>query len=135
MLNDPAPLARATAAEVLGQLKNSNATRWLVSLLRDPDALVKSRAVRSLKRLGWQPQTESDQKWHFMATGNLNRVAELGPEGIAPLVDLMRNGTPDQQLSAVKALGEGRRPAHPQNSPWRRSRNPTSWCGSRRWKS
>jgi HEAT repeat protein len=106
MLNDPAPLARATAAEVLGQLKNSNATRWLVSLLRDPDALVKSRAVRSLKRLGWQPQTESDQKWHFMATGNLNRVAELGPEGIAPLVDLMRNGTRDQQLSAVNALGE-----------------------------
>jgi HEAT repeat protein len=106
LLNDPAPLARATAAEVLGQLKNANATRWLVSLLRDPDALVKSRVVRSLKRLGWQPQTESDQKWHFMATGNLNRVAELGPEGIAPLVDLMRNGTPDQQLSAVKALGE-----------------------------
>jgi HEAT repeat protein len=30
----------------------------------------------------------------------------LGPEGIAPLVDLMRNGTPDQQLSAVKALGD-----------------------------
>ena len=51
-------------------------------------------------------QTEAEQKWYFMATGNLNRVAELGPEGIAPLVDLMRNGTPDQQVSALKALGE-----------------------------
>jgi HEAT repeat protein len=105
-LSDPAPLARATAAEVLGQLNDPAAVRWLVSLLSDPDATVQARVVRSLKRLGWQPQTETEQKWHFMATGNLNRVAELGPEGIAPLVDLMRNGTPDQQLSAVKALGD-----------------------------
>ncbi|MEJ0090927.1 MAG: HEAT repeat domain-containing protein [Limisphaerales bacterium] len=106
MLNDPSPLTRATVAEVLGQRKEQSATRWLVSLLRDPDVTVQARVVRSLKRLGWQPQTEAEQKWHFMATGNLSRVAELGPEGIAPLVDLMRNGTPDQQLSAVKALGE-----------------------------
>jgi HEAT repeat protein len=105
-LSDPAPLARSTAAEVLGQLNDPSLTRWLVSLLRDPDPTVQSRAVRGLKRLGWVPQTETEQKWHFLATGNLNRVAELGPEGIAPLVDLMRNGTPDQQLSAVKALGD-----------------------------
>ena len=106
MLNDPAPLARATAAEVLGQLKEPGATRWLVSLLRDPDPTVQSRVVRALKRLGWKPQNEAEQKWHFVATGNLSRVAEMGPEGIAPLVDLMRSGTPEQQLSAVKALGE-----------------------------
>lgn len=106
LLNDPAPLARSTAVEVLGQLQDPSAIRWLVSLLRDPDATVQARVVRSLKRLGWQPQTEAEQKWHFIATGNLSRVAELGPEGIAPLVDLMRKGTPEQQLSAVKALGE-----------------------------
>ena len=104
--SDPAPLARATAAEVLGQLKDQNAVRWLVSQLSDQDVTVQARVVRSLKRLGWQPQTEAEQKWYFMATGNLNRVAELGPEGIAPLVDLMRNGTPDQQVSALRALGE-----------------------------
>ena len=105
-LADPAPLARATAAEVLGQLNDPSAMRWLVGLLRDTDATVQARVVRSLKRLGWQPQTEAEQKWHFMATGNLSRVAELGPEGIAPLVELMRNGTPEQQLSAIKALGD-----------------------------
>ncbi len=105
-LSDPAPLARSTAAEVLGQLNDPSVTRWLVSLLRDPDPTVQSRAVRGLKRLGWVPQNETEQKWHFLATGNLNRVAELGPEGIAPLVDLMRSGNPDQQLSAVKALGD-----------------------------
>jgi HEAT repeat protein len=105
-LSDPAPLARGTAAEVLGQLNDQTAVRWLVGQLSDPDVTVQSRVVRSLKRLGWQPQTEAEQKWYFMATGNLNRVAELGPEGIAPLVELMRNGTPDQQVSALKALGD-----------------------------
>jgi HEAT repeat protein len=105
LLSDPAPLARATAAEALGQLKEPGATRWLVNLLRDPDATARLRAVQSLERLGWQPKTEAEQKWHFVATGNLNRVAELGVEGIAPLADLMRNGTPEKQLSAIKALG------------------------------
>jgi len=105
-LSDPAPLARATAAEVLGQLNDQTAVKWLVSELSDPDITVQGRVVRSLKRLGWQPQTASEQKWYYIATGNLNRVAELGPEGIRPLMDLLRNGTPEQQLSAIKALGE-----------------------------
>ena len=105
MLADPAPVVRTAAAEALGQLKEPGAIRWLVGLLRDADATVRLRAVRSLERLGWQPETEAEQKWHVVASGNLNRVADLGTEGIAPLVDLMRNGPPEKQLSAVKALG------------------------------
>ena len=105
MLTDPTPMVRTAAVEVLGQLKDPGATRWLVNLLRDDDASVRLRTVRSLEQLGWQPETEAEQKWHVVATGNLNRVAELGTEGIGPLVELMRNGPPEKQLSAVKALG------------------------------
>jgi HEAT repeat protein len=36
----------------------------------------------------------------------LERVAELGADGIQPLAELLSNGTPEQQLSAVKALSE-----------------------------
>jgi HEAT repeat protein len=106
MLRDPVPLARGMAAEALGQLREPSAISWLVSLLRDADGTVRSRAVRSLERLGWHPETEDERTWLMVATGNLNRVAELGADGIQPLVDLMRNGTPEKQLSAVKALGE-----------------------------
>ena len=106
MLRDPAPLARATAAEALGQLKDPGATAPLISLLRDADATVRVRASHSLERLGWQPENDDERKWHIMATGNLNRVSELGSGGFELLADLLRNGTPEKQLYAVKALGE-----------------------------
>src|SRR5271154_1167324 len=104
MLRDPVPLARATAAEALGQLREPTAVNWLVRLLRDVDATVRTRAARGLERLGWQPESDDERTWHMVATGNLNRVAEMGSDGVQPLVDLMRNGSPEKQLSAVKAL-------------------------------
>jgi HEAT repeat protein len=106
MLRDPVPLARATAAEALGQLREPGAMRWLISLLRDVDATVRVRAASSLERLGWQPASEDERSWFMVATGDLNRLADMGSDGIQPLVDLMRNGTPEKQLSAVKALSE-----------------------------
>ena len=106
MLRDPVPLARATAAEALGQLREPSAVSWLVGLLRDVDATVRTRAARGLERLGWHPESDDERTWHMVATGNLNRVAEMGSDGVQPLVDLMRNGSPEKQLSAVKALSE-----------------------------
>ena len=106
MLRDPAPLARATAVEALGQLREPSAIGQLVGLLRDADATVRLRAARSLERLGWHPENDDERTWFMVATGNLNRLADLGSDGIEPLVDLMRNGTPDKQVSAIKALGE-----------------------------
>ena len=106
MLRDPVPLARATAAEALGQLREPSAIGWLVSLLRDPDVTVRLRATHSLERLGWHPATDDERTWHMVATGNLNRVAEMGADGVPPLVDLLRNGPPEKQVSAIKALGQ-----------------------------
>jgi len=106
MLADPTPLGRATAAEALGQLQNPDAITPLIPLLRDADATVRSRASRSLERLGWQPETDKERTWHIVATGNLNKVAELGSDGVEVLAEMMRNGPPEKQLSAAKALGE-----------------------------
>jgi len=106
MLRDPAPLARAAAAEALGQLGDSQAVGWLVRLLRDVEPAVRSRASKSLKQLGWQPDSDTERALQLMATGNLRQVAALGTEAIEPLVGLLRNGPPDKQLAAVKALGE-----------------------------
>jgi HEAT repeat protein/CheY-like chemotaxis protein len=106
MLRDPAPLARAAAAEALGQLGDSQAVSWLVHSLRDAEPAVRSRASQSLKQLGWQPDSDTERALQIMATGNLRQAAALGGEAIGPLIELLRNGPPDKQLGAVRALGE-----------------------------
>ena len=106
MLRDTTPLARAAAAETLGHLGDPVAVNHLVGFLRDADPIVRTIAARSLHRLGWKPGSDSHRVLQILAMGNLLQLVALGPEGVAPLLDLLRNGTPNKQFSAVKALGE-----------------------------
>ena len=104
LLRDPVALVRATAVQALENLSDTRVVKELVDSLTDSDASVRLRAVSSLDRLGWVPEDESARKAHILASGNLDRVAELGADGIKPLVDLIDNGPPEKQLSAIKAL-------------------------------
>lgn len=105
ILRDQVPLARAAAAETLGRLGDAKATANLVALLRDVDPVVRGIAVRSLNRLGWKPSSESDRVLQILAMGNLHELAAMGPDGIGHLLETLRNGTPNKQYAAVKALG------------------------------
>ena len=106
MLRDTVPLARAASAETLGHLGDPLAVNHLVGLLRDPDPVVRTIAARSLNRLGWKPGTDSHRVLQILAMGNLHQLVALGPEGVSPLLELLRSGPPNKQFSAVKALGE-----------------------------
>ena len=106
MLRDTVPLARAAAAETLGHLGDPVAVNHLVGFLRDADPIVRAIAARSLDRLGWKPGTDSHRMLQILAMGNLHQLVALGPEGVSPLLELLRNGPPNKQFSAVKALGE-----------------------------
>ena len=106
MLRDTVPLARAAAAETLGHLGDPLAVNHLVGFLRDADPIVRTIAARSLHRLGWKPGTDSHRVLQILAMGNLHQLVALGPEGVSPLLELLRNGPPNKQFSAVKALGE-----------------------------
>jgi HEAT repeat protein len=106
ILRDTAPLARAAAAETLGRLGDPRAITPLVALLRDADLVVRGIAVRGLNRLSWQPANESDRVLQIMAMGNLQELVAMGPEGVGHLLETLRNGTPNKQYAAVKALGQ-----------------------------
>lgn len=106
LLRDTEPLARAAAAESLGHLGDALAVHHLTGLLRDADPVVRTIAARSLNRLGWKPGTDSQRVQQILAMGNLAELAELGPEGVKPLLDMLRTGPPNKQFSAVKALGQ-----------------------------
>jgi HEAT repeat protein len=105
-LRDSIPLARASAAETLGRLGDPRAIVHLVGLLRDTDLVVRGIAVRSLNRLGWHPETESDRVLQILAMGNLHELVAMGPDGVGHLLETLRNGTPNKQYSAVRALGQ-----------------------------
>lgn len=106
VLRDSVPLARAAAAETLGHLGDPLAVNSLVGLLRDPDPIVRSIGARSLNRLGWRPGTDSQRVLQILAMGSLHQLIAMGPEGVGPLLDTLRNGAPNKQFAAVKALAE-----------------------------
>jgi HEAT repeat protein len=114
LLRDPVPLVRATAVQALGVLNDDRVVRELVGMLKDQDAAVRLRAVRSLNQIGWRPEDDTTRTAYVLATGNVADVAELGADGVQPLVELLNNGTPDKQLAAVKALSEINDPRIPQ---------------------
>ena len=106
VLSDTEPLARAAAAETLGRLGDPLAVNPLAAVLRDADPVVRGIAARSLNRLGWQPVTDSQRVLHILALGSLYQLTALGPEGGGHLLEVLRNGTPNKQFTAAKALGE-----------------------------
>jgi HEAT repeat protein len=106
MLQEPIPASRAAAAETLGHLGDPVAVNNLVGLLRDHDSAVRSAAARSLDRLGWKPGTDSHRMMQLLAMGNLQQLVTLGTDGVEPLLELLRTGTPNKQFSAVKALAQ-----------------------------
>lgn len=106
ILRDQVPLARAAAAETLGRLGDPKAIPPLVTLLRDVDPIVRGIAVRSLNRLSWRPASEPDRVLQILAMGNLQELVAMGPEGVGHLLETLRNGTPNKQYAAVKALGQ-----------------------------
>lgn len=106
LLRDPIPLVRATAAQALAQLNDSRVVNELVGLLRDQDAAVRLRAARGLDQIGWHPEDDAARTAYVLATGNLEDVAELGADGIRPLVEVLNQGTPEKQLAAARALRE-----------------------------
>lgn len=106
ILRDQVPLARVSAAETLGRLGDPRAIPGLVALLRDVDLVVRGVAVRSLNRLSWHPASEAERVLQILAMGNLHELVAMGPEGVGHLLEVLRNGTPNKQIGAVKALGK-----------------------------
>lgn len=104
ILRDTSPLARAAAAETLGRLGDLRAVPHLVGLLRDADLIVRGIAVRSLNRLGWKPENAPDRVLQILATGELHQLVAMGPEGVGHLLEALRNGTLNKQLTAARAL-------------------------------
>jgi len=110
LLHDSVSAVRAAAADTLGHCSDPGAVNHLVGFLRDPDPEVSAAAARSLNRLGWKPGSDSQRTLQLLAMGNMQQLVKLGQEGVEPLLEMLRSGSPNKQFSAVKALSEIRDP-------------------------
>jgi HEAT repeat protein len=106
LLRDREAHVRAAAADTLGHFGDPLAVNQLVGLLRDTDPGVRSAAARSLDRLGWDPATDSHRAIQLLAMGHMQQLVKMGADGVPPLLEQLRNGEPNKQFAAVKALGQ-----------------------------
>lgn len=106
LLRDANAPVRAAAAETLGNLGDPLAVNRLVGLLRDADSDARSAAARSLDKLGWNPSTDSHRAIQLLAMGHMQQLVKLGADSVPPLLEQLRDGEPNKQFAAVKALAQ-----------------------------
>jgi HEAT repeat protein len=77
-----------------------------VGLLLDPAIPVRAAASHALEKLGWHPGDDSQRVMQILAMGRTDAAASLGSQAVAPLIEVMRTGSPNKQFEAVKALSQ-----------------------------
>ena len=97
---------RRCAARALGEIADDKAIPALVRALRDDDVQVRSAAAESLKRLDFQPETTEQRAYFYVAVGQWDDVAKMGPDAIEALVAALKNGkTRDKALQTLVSTG------------------------------
>ena len=114
LLHDERPEMRRTAVESLGKIGDSHATSSILSLARDPDALVREAMVTTLGRLkpaateaivlllaqALEDPIKSVRQAAIVAIGEIEPGAQL----LEPIVSLLRSSDMTIRSAAVQSL-------------------------------
>jgi HEAT repeat protein len=91
--------------QALKRLGDRSATGALVEALMRGSASVQWCAAQALRALGWQPGTPTEELHLCVATGELQQAAMFGPEAVAPLAKVLKEGSYQQRVMAANVLG------------------------------
>ncbi len=105
-LSDPAESVQEAAIQGLKKLDDKKAITSLLAKLFHGTPTIQWRAGVALKSLGWRPQNDAETIKYCVALGEFKQLSNFGAAAVKPLVELLRNGTSDKKISAVKVLGE-----------------------------
>lgn len=105
-LSDPAESVQEAAIQGLKKLDDKKAITSLLAKLFHGSPTIQWRAGVALKSLGWRPQNDAETIKFCVALGEFKQLSNFGAEAVKPLVELLRYGTSDKKISAVKVLGE-----------------------------
>ncbi len=104
------PELRATAARILGKVRDAESRRKLLELLDDEQWFVRAAAARALERIpvaddGVEMLSDrlTDPKW-WVRSNAARALAYHGPDGVRHLVDAVEGEDPYARDAAVSAL-------------------------------
>lgn len=89
MLDDKNKSVRLDTAEVMGRLDDKRAVKPLITALKDSNGDVRGAAAEALDRLGWQPGSDENAIWYWIAKKDWNQCIDMGKTAVEPLIDVL----------------------------------------------
>ncbi len=103
-LRDAEPAVREAAVQTIRIIGSPAALHLLVDLLLDESALIRSLTAKALQTLRWKPESPEEHAAYLVATGDVQKAAELGTPAFDPLALALENGSFYQRQAAIDAL-------------------------------
>ncbi len=103
-LKDQDRFMRHRAAEALGKIGNSAAVKPLVGALGDQDRYVRWAAAEALDQLGWKPDLRKHKASYWVAKGDWEKAAALGPSAVDLLISSLKDDSFPIRRAAAKTL-------------------------------
>jgi len=103
---DDAVEVRWVATLALGEIGDPIAVPPLVAALRDRERYVRYGAARSLDRLLWVPQNDTERAYRAIALQDWSTVRQMGRAATGPLSDLLADPDAAVRTVIVGMLGE-----------------------------
>ena len=103
---------RRKAAEALGKIGDTRAVEPLINTLQDSNESVRQEAVEALGKLGWQPGTDEQTAWYWIAKQDWEQCAALGTPAVEPLLAVLQASVYrswyDDVLTTLGEIGDER---------------------------
>lgn len=105
LAKDPGSEMRWMAAIALGELGDTGVIPVLVAALEDHDKYVRYGTVKSLEKIGWQPDGEADQVKRCVAFQEWSSIPGIGEVPVETLMYYFDDPDPRIRASVVSLLG------------------------------
>ncbi len=104
-LSGAPPEVLEAVGQALRRIGDRSAIGPLEVLLMTGPASVQWVVAQVLRSFGWQPTNPEQELQYCIASGDLQRAATFGPDAIAPLANVLREGSYQQRVQAANVLG------------------------------
>lgn len=96
--------ARLLAIDILSQYHTHEVTNFFIVLLRDKDKTIRLNAAKSLEKLGWSSDSETDIVNYLIAKEEWDQVVKFNPQSLEALINALEDPDQSIQEASIEAL-------------------------------